>query len=125
MLFADHLEKISNSGKPGQRLFNAILTKGQARLTEPLADKSHETEESAEDKMANPPHQIPQGPLDNNTFLGPAGSTGPLSFQYQEGQVSLVLLILLVHCIQNGDSVVSWRRRTGLTENGLEWPKEV
>jgi hypothetical protein len=48
--------------------------------------------------MSNNPHQNIQGPLaDNNStnFMGsgvPPASSGPLSFQFQEGQVSTFIL---------------------------------
>jgi hypothetical protein len=48
--------------------------------------------------MSNNPHQNLQGPLadNNNTnFMGsgvPPASSGPLSFQFQEGQVSTLIL---------------------------------
>jgi len=70
--------------------------------------------------MSNIPHQNLQGPLaDNNNpnFMGsgvPPASSGPLSFQFQEGQVSTFMLCTIYACSM-------WEGSEG---NGLERSKE-
>jgi hypothetical protein len=71
--------------------------------------------------MSNNPHQNIQGPLadNNNTnFMGsgvPPASSGPLSFQFQEGQVSTFTLCAPYVYVPCG---------IGSGRNGLKWPKE-